>query len=113
VKKVCFLLVFKDTLFKQTILGLLKEMDNVDLIESKAEDAGDLFKEVVKYRANTILMDESSPLSAAAPLFHLLMSLPGRQIVLISKENNLIHVAHWRTIQVDTAADLFKSITIE
>jgi hypothetical protein len=111
-KNHCFLLVFKDNLFKQIILSLLKEMNNVEMKDSTANDVEGLLKEVLKYQPDTVLLEESSPLSAAPCLFHLLNILHGRPVVLVSPKSNLMHVVHWRTIEVETASDLFKSITL-
>jgi len=107
----CFLLVFKDGLFKQILSNLLVEMNNgFEIYESTAEDVDDLLTEVSKLSPDTILLQESSPLSKGACLIHILRAIPGRPVVVVSQEHNLMHVVHWRTVYVETVNDLIESI---
>jgi hypothetical protein len=107
----CFLLVFKDTLFKQIVLSLLGEMDSdIQFLESSADDIDSLLNEISEFRPNTVLFEEASPLWSASCLIHLLKEMPGCPIVVISQEHNLVHVVHWQTLEVEKADDLFKSI---
>ena len=107
----CFLLVFKDTLFKQIVLSVLGEMDSsIQFFESNTEDLNDLLNEISKLNPDTVLLEESSPLSADWCLVHLLKEMPGRPIVVVSQEHNQLHVVHWQTLQMQKAHDLIESI---
>jgi len=81
----------------------------VDALESTADDIEGLLTEVLQYQPDTVLLDESSPLSAASCLLHLLSTLPGKSVVLVSQERNQMHVIHLRTIEMETASDLFET----
>ena len=82
----------------------------MEMLDSAATDVEGLLREVLNYQPDTILLEESSPLSAAPCLFNLLKVLHGRPVVLVSPHRNQMHVVHWRTIEVETASDLFKPI---
>jgi len=108
----CFLLVFKDVLFKQIILSLISEMKgNIQIFESDARDVDDLLDEISKLKPDSLMIEEASPLSAASCLVHLLKVLDGRPIIVISQEHNLLHVVHWQTVQVERANDLLEFIS--
>jgi hypothetical protein len=107
----CFLLVFKDVLFRQIMLSLLSEMQgNIQLFESNADAVEDLLVEVSKLRPDAIMLEEASPLSSASCLVHLLKVLPGRPIIVVSQEQNLLHVIRGRTVQVEQADDLIEFV---
>ena len=109
-----FLLVFKDTLFKQAILSLLGEMEcNTQFFESNAEDINGLLSEISIFKPDTVLFEEASPLWTVSCPVHLFKEMPGRPIVVVSQEHNLMHVIHWQTLQVGKADDLIESIRFE
>lgn len=83
----------------------------METLDSTANDIDGLLNEILKYQPDTILLDESSPLSTIPCLVHLLKELPGRPIVVVSQEENLLHVIRWRTVQVEQANDLIEFVT--
>jgi hypothetical protein len=103
----------KDALFKEIMLSLLIDMTNtIEIFESTAEDVDDLLKEVSKYDPDTILVEESSPLSGASCLVHILMAMSGRPVVVLSQEHNWMHVVQWQTVQLSSANDLINAIKL-
>ena len=81
-----------------------------EIFESSAENIDDLLREVSELCPDTILLQESSPLSGGAGLVHLLRAMPGRPVVVVSQQHNVMHVVHWRTVCVETVSDLIDTI---
>jgi hypothetical protein len=81
-----------------------------EIFESSAEDVDGLVKDIVKLQPNTVLLDETSHFSSASSLAPLLMAMPGRPIVVVSQKYNVMHVVHYRTVQVETVSDLIESL---
>jgi hypothetical protein len=108
---ICFLLVFRDALFKQVLSNLLVEMNSrFEVFESNSEIVDDLLIEISKLQPDTVLLEETSPLSGNSCLFHLVKEMRGRPIIVVSQEYNLMHIVNWRTVPVETVNDLIKSI---
>jgi hypothetical protein len=112
-ENICFLLVFKDALFKQILANLLMQMNNNhSIFESAAEDMDGLLKDIVNFKPDTLLLEEASYFSSKSSLAPLLMAMPGRPIVVVSQKYNLMHVVHYRTVQVETVGDLIESLKL-
>lgn len=109
--KRCLLLVCKDTLFRQVVLGLLLDIhENVEMFESAARTIHDLLNEVSDIDPDIILLEETSPLSEEFRLVHMLLAKPGRPVIVISQEHNWMHVVHCETVQLSSANDLINAI---
>jgi hypothetical protein len=82
------------------------------IFESSAEDVDGLLKDIVNLKPDTVLLDEASHFSSKSSLAPLLMAMPGRPIVVVSQKYNLMHVVHYRTVQVETVSDLIESLKL-
>ena len=82
---------------------------NIEVFESAADDVDHLLEEVSKIDPDTILFEASSPLSAKSCLVHVLIAKPGCPVIMISQEQNWMHVVRWETVQIGSANDLIKT----
>jgi hypothetical protein len=82
----------------------------MEIFESSAANIDDLLREVSNLRPDTVLVEETSPLSVASSLVHLMKAMPGHPVVVLSQEQNLMHVVQWQTVHVEKANDLVELI---
>ena len=112
-KKRCFLVGQKDSLFKEVVATLLMDStNNLFLYESQAVDFEGMLAEVLKVEPDVILLDESSPFTVDSFLMQLLITNPGLPVIVISEDDNLMHVVHRETIEINSSMDLINTINL-
>ena len=110
-EKVCFLAGRKDSLFKQLVASLLRDLaDNLKLHESQADDFEGLLNEVLMVKPNVILLEDTSPFSKKSFLVRLLVSKPNLPVIVISENSNEIHILRRETVLLSSSSELIRAI---
>ncbi len=91
---------------------LLSMTDDIALFESTTHDLEGFLKEVSHAEPDLILLEESSPFSAEALLVRVLIAKPGTPVIVISQENNWIHVVRRQTVRLRSANDLIDAMKL-
>lgn len=110
-KKRCFFLGRRDSLFRQLVASLLVDLTvNLDLYESDADSTGDLLEEVAEVEPHLILLEEASPFSEDSFLVRLLIAQPGVPVIVIGEESNYMYIIRLETKLLSSSDDLIKAI---
>jgi len=110
-KKICYLVGQKDSLFKQLVAGLLRDLaNNLKLYESQSDDFDDLLNEVSMIKPDMILLDAVSPFSRDSLLIPLLISQPNVPVIVISQDSNEMHIVRRESMLLTSSSDLIKII---
>lgn len=110
-KKLCFLVGRQDSLFKQLVAGLLRDLaENLNIFESNTADFEDLLNEISKMKPHLILLDDASPFSKESFLVGLLINRPNLPVIVLSENSNEMHIVRRETVLLKSSNDLIKAI---
>ncbi len=91
---------------------LLSMTTDIALFESTTHDLDCFLQEVSHTEPDLILLEESSPFSAEAQLVHVLIAKPDIPVIVISQENNWIHVVRRESVRLRSANDLIDAMKL-
>jgi len=110
-EKVCFLTSRKNSLFKQLVASLLRDLaNNLKLHESQADDFELLLEKVSMVGPDMVLLDDASPYSKDSFLIRLLVSNPDLPVFVISEDSNEMHILRREVVLISSSSDLIKAI---
>ena len=112
-EKHCLLTGRHNSLFRQLVAGLLKDLTNeLTLHESRASDFMDFLNEVSDLQPDMILLDDSSPFSEDSLLTRLLINEPALPVIVISENSNVMHIVRRESVMLNSSNDLIKAIDL-
>jgi len=107
----CIIALNKESLLRLTIANLFRNSANeLTVIESDAENLDALIREINQFKANIILVENSSPFADEPSLTKLLILYPQLLVIVIQEDNNWLHIFRKENKLLTSATDLLDVI---
>lgn len=108
----CVLLLKTDVLVKRAFASLLSLGCDLEIVVSEAVDTQELIDDISKTKPDAVLFSESIPFSQKDALSQLLMTRPMPRLIIVSQENNYLHIFSREERLVTDLSDLLTAIHV-
>jgi DNA-binding NarL/FixJ family response regulator len=105
-KSLCVLIMVSNNLLKQAMVSLLVDQSNMTILTGELNSQQELVDEIQHYMPDVVVMAEGTGLSSTEALVSLLMLYPGLRVIVMSEENNWLHVFSKDEVLMSQATDL-------
>jgi hypothetical protein len=110
VKSQCVLAVLSSSLFTMAVTSLLASEARLRVIASEAVGVDDLMQEIRCIEPDVILLEETIPLKSQTIVIELLNSFSELKVIVLSENNNWLHIIRKDTLLISSTADLIQAI---